>query len=58
VVRGKRGNGPCKSTQNLVPVFERLKKRNKPQPTDRIFPKSHHAQFNRIQTGTETQARP
>src|SRR5262249_45937958 len=47
-VRGKRGYGPCKSTQNAVPVFERLRKRNKPQPTDRIFPKSHHAQFNRI----------
>ncbi|MCA1488575.1 hypothetical protein I6F13_33395 [Bradyrhizobium sp. IC4061] len=38
-VRGKRGYGPCKSTQNAVPVFEPLKKRNKPQPTDRIFPK-------------------
>lgn len=47
-VRGKRGYGPCKSTQNAVPVFERLKKRNKPQPTDRIFPKSHHAMFNQI----------
>jgi integrase len=47
-VRGKRGYGPCKSTQNAVPVFERLKKRNKPQPTDRIFPKSHHAMFNKI----------
>lgn len=47
-VRGKRGYGPCKSTQNAVPVFERLKKRNKPQPTDRIFPKSHHAMFNEI----------
>lgn len=47
-VRGKRGYGPCKSTQNAVPVFERLKKRNKPQPTDKIFPKSHHAMFNRV----------
>ncbi|GAA0022834.1 tyrosine-type recombinase/integrase [Bradyrhizobium diazoefficiens] len=47
-VRGKRGYGPCKSTQNAVPVFERLKKRNKPQPTDRIFPKYHHAMFKRI----------
>jgi len=47
-VRGKRGYGPCKSTQNAVPVFERLKKRNNPQPTDRIFPKSHHAMFNEI----------
>lgn len=47
-VRGKRGYGPCKSTQNAVPVFERLKKRNKPQPTDKIFPKSHHAMFNKV----------
>ena len=29
-------------------MFERLKKRNNPQPTDRIFPKSHHAMFNQI----------
>ncbi|RXH32665.1 integrase [Bradyrhizobium nanningense] len=49
-VRGKRGYGPCKSTQNAVPVFERLKKRNKPQPSDKIFPKSHHELFNRILT--------
>jgi integrase len=49
-VRGKRGYGPGKSTRNAVPVFERLKKRNRPQPTDRIFPKSHHAKFNRILT--------
>lgn len=47
-VRGKRGYGPCKSTQNAVPVFERLKRRNNPQPTDKIFPKSHHAMFNQI----------
>ncbi|WP_439360543.1 hypothetical protein [Bradyrhizobium sp. DASA03007] len=47
-VRGKRGYGPCKSTQNAVPVFERLKKRNKPQPTDLIFPKYHHEMFTRI----------
>ncbi|MBH5396403.1 hypothetical protein HZZ13_01045 [Bradyrhizobium sp. CNPSo 4010] len=47
-VRGKRGYGPCKSTQNVVPVFERLKKRNKPKPDDFIFPKYHHEMFNRI----------
>ncbi|WP_245508656.1 site-specific integrase [Bradyrhizobium zhanjiangense] len=46
--RGKRGYGPCKSTQNAVPVFERLKKRNKPQPTDLIFPKYHREMFTRI----------
>jgi len=27
-MRGKRGYGPCKSTQNAVSVFNRLKKRN------------------------------
>ncbi|MET0721805.1 MAG: hypothetical protein ABWY64_13340 [Tardiphaga sp.] len=47
-MRGKRGYGPCKSTQNAVSVFNRLKKRNKPQPTDRIFPKYHHAMFKRV----------
>ncbi|WOH63611.1 site-specific integrase [Bradyrhizobium sp. BWA-3-5] len=47
-VHGKRGYGPCKSTQNAVPAFERFKKRNNPQPTDRIFPKSHYAMFNEI----------
>jgi hypothetical protein len=31
-----------------VRVFNRLRKRNKPQPTDRIFPKYHHAMFKRI----------
>ncbi|UWU68181.1 hypothetical protein [Bradyrhizobium sp. NC92] len=31
-VRGTRGYGPCKSTQNAVPVFERLNKRNIPSP--------------------------
>lgn len=36
--RGKRGYGPCKSTANAVPVFRRLQKRNRPEPTDRIFP--------------------
>jgi integrase len=47
-VRGKRGVGYCKSTANAVPVFQRMKKRNKPQPTDRLFPTYQHELFNRI----------
>jgi hypothetical protein len=39
--------GPCKSTQNAVPVFERVKKRNKPKPGDLIFPMCHHEMFSR-----------
>jgi integrase len=47
-VRGKRGVGYCKSTANAVPVFQRMKKRNKPQPTDRLFPTYQHELFNRV----------
>ncbi|HEY0329910.1 MAG TPA: site-specific integrase [Rhodopseudomonas sp.] len=47
-VRGKRGVGYCKSTANAVPVFQRLKKRNKPSPEDRLFPTYQHELFNRI----------
>ena len=36
-VRGKRGVGYCKSMTGAVMPFERLRKRNKPQPTDKIF---------------------
>jgi hypothetical protein len=38
-VRGKRGVGYCKSMTGAVMPFERLRKRNKPEPTDnlRIF---------------------
>ena len=39
-VRGKRGVGYCKSMTGAVMPFERLRKRNKPQPTDRVFGKS------------------
>ena len=46
-VRGKRGVY-CKSTMGAVRPFQRLKKRNNPQPTDRLFPKTHHALFNII----------
>jgi len=47
-VRGKRGVGYCKSTQGAVRPFFRLKKRNKPQPTDRLFPKHHRMLLNAI----------
>ena len=53
-VRGKRGVGYCKSTAGAVRPFERLKKRNTPEkrddpePTDPIFPKTHRQLFNTI----------
>jgi integrase len=47
-VRGKRGVGYCKSMPGAVVPFRRLKKRNDPQPTDRLFPKTHHELFNTI----------
>lgn len=47
-VRGKRGVGYCKSTTGAVRPFERLVKRNTPQPTNRVFPANHKKQFNKI----------
>jgi integrase len=47
-VRGKRGVGYCKSMNGAVMPFERLRKRNKPQPMDRIFGRTHRALFNSI----------
>ncbi len=47
-VRGKRGVGYCKSTIGAVRPFQRLKKRNNPEPTDRLFPKTHPGLFNTI----------
>lgn len=47
-VRGKRGVGYCKSMPGAVIPFNRLKERNKPLPTDRIFPKTHRELFNSI----------
>jgi len=38
-VRGKRGVGHCKSMPAAVYPFQRLKKRNDGQPTDRLFGK-------------------
>lgn len=39
-VRGKRGVGYCKSMTGAVMPFERLRKRNRQRPTDRVFGKS------------------
>jgi len=36
-VRGKRGTGYCKSMPDAVAPFQRLGKRNQPQPTDLMF---------------------
>ncbi len=47
-VRGKRGVGYCKSTAGAVHPFQRLMHRNKPKPTDLIFPQDHKKQFNRV----------
>jgi integrase len=47
-VRGKRGVGFCKSTKGAVWPFKRMVKRNKPNPTDRLFSVDHKKQFNRI----------
>ena len=47
-VRGKRGVGYCKSTIGAVRPFERLRERNQPDPTDRLFPESHRELFNNI----------
>ncbi|AEP10091.1 tyrosine-type recombinase/integrase [Micavibrio aeruginosavorus] len=47
-VRGKRGVGYCKSMPGAVKPFERLVKRNNPQKTDVLFPKTHRQLFNTI----------
>ncbi|MEM7058618.1 MAG: hypothetical protein AAF557_13575 [Pseudomonadota bacterium] len=47
-VRGKRGVGYCKRTAGAVRPFERMKERNIPEPTDRLFPIDHKKQFNRV----------
>jgi integrase len=47
-VRGKRGVGYCKSTVGAVRPFNRLRKRNNPQPTDYVFPGNHVRLFNAI----------
>lgn len=47
-VRGKRGVGYCKSTSGAVVPFRRLRKRNNPKPTDRLFPGNHRILLNNI----------
>lgn len=47
-VRGKRGVGYCKSMSGAVRPFQRLVERNKPQPTDHVFPSVHRELFNTI----------
>jgi integrase len=43
---GKRGEGWCKSTPQAVFPFKRMVARNKPKPTDRLFPsKNHHREL-------------
>ncbi len=44
-VRGKRGVGYCKSMPGAVVPFQRLVKRNSPQPEDKVFPKKGHRQL-------------
>lgn len=47
-VRGKRGVGYCKSMNGAVMPFERLRKRKKPHPTDRVFGKTQRELLNTI----------
>lgn len=47
-VRGKRGVGYCKSTSQAVRPFERLKARNRPKLTDRVFPTDQSGLFNAV----------
>lgn len=47
-VRGKRGVGFCKSMPGAVLPFKRVRTRRGGEPTDAVFPKSHHILFNTI----------
>jgi integrase len=47
-VRGKRGVGYCKSMPGAVMPFERLRKRNAPQPTDKIFGPTNRDLLNAV----------
>jgi integrase len=47
-VRGKRGVGYCKSMSGAVTPFERLRRRNNAQPTQRIFGKTQRELFNTV----------
>lgn len=48
IVRGKRGVGYCKSMIGAVQPYKRLIDRNKPEPTDLLFPQDHKKQFNNL----------
>jgi len=52
-VRGKRGVGYCKSTSGAVWPFKRMVARNKPKPTDGVFPVDHKKQFNALLDKTD-----
>jgi len=52
-VRGKRGIGYCKSTRGAVRPFERMKERNDPKPTDKLFPLDQKKLLNRILDETD-----
>ena len=47
-VRGKRGVGFCKSMPGAVMPFERVRKRNKAQPTDLVFGKTPRELLNTV----------
>ena len=47
-VRGKRGLGYCKSTRGAVRPYERIVKRNEPDPKDLVFPTNHLRMFNTV----------
>jgi hypothetical protein len=47
-VPGKRGVGYCKSMTGADMPFGRLRERNNPQPTDRLFPSSQHELLNNV----------
>ncbi len=49
-VRGKRGVGYCKSMPGAVRPLERMIARNKPEPTDRLFPNDFKKMLNGILT--------
>jgi integrase len=47
-VRGKRGVGFCKSMPGAVMAFQRLRKRNMPEPTDKVFGPTPHDLLNAV----------
>ena len=47
-VRGKRGVGYCKSMSGAILPFQRMQKRHKGQPTDKIFGKTPRDLINKV----------